>query len=321
MELYRNIPAFPNFANRISAAATGSGFNTMTLVYVLLVAFVLYFVGLMILNKPLDLSWLDPRPKSMVVTADAYNFWKPSAIFTNLVVKPGSIPGFKSTEYSTILDVLLINTRTFKGAGGPWRHIFHRGSDELAPTTVGGALRRTGCAAAANSGGALPPFGLPKRMNPGIFLDPNTNDVVVFVDTERGGDMHRESVRLVDLPMNIPFRIGVIVNGKVLEVYLNCKLEVSKVLTGRPRSVDDTWYGLSGAAAAGAQIQNLYIWKRALPSDQIGSVCPKLPSFDVVRPTCDMADSPMPEMKTPKSKPLSASIGYGNALSSCPTNK
>lgn len=313
MDLYRNaVAAFPNFGGQ-NAPASSSGFNTTTLVYILLVAFVIYIVGLMLMSKPLDLSWLDPRPKSMKVTADAYLFWKPSAIFTNLVVKAGSVPGFKSTEYSAIVDTILLNTRTFKGSGGPWRHIVHRGSDELAISTVGGAVLRTGCAAASNRGGALPPFGLPKRMNPGIFLDPNTNDVVVFVDTERGGDNFRESVRLVDIPMDIPFRIGVIVNGKVLEVYLNCKLEVSKVLKGRPRSVEDTWYGLSGSAAAAAQIQNFYVWTRALPADQIGSICTALPKFEVLRPTCDMADSPLPESKTPKPP----QIGYGNALSTC----
>lgn len=301
-------------------AAAGSGLSTATIAYVLLGALAVYFIGLMLMNKPIDFSWLDPRPKSMKTTSDAYHFWKPSPVFTNLTVPKGSVPGFKNTLYTINMDCVLLNTRNFKGTGGPWRHLMHRGSNELQLTTVGGSLLRTGCAAAANSGGALPPFGLPKRMNPGIFLDPNTNDIVVFVDTERGGEIYHESVRISDVPMDIPFRIGVIVNETMLEVYMNCKLEVSLVLKGRPQSVEDVWYGLSGAAAAQAQIQNLYIWKRAVPADQIGSVCAKLPDFKLKRPVCDMADSTT-NMNLSDGGGKGASINYGNALSSCPSAK
>lgn len=314
-DLFRNLQSnLPNF----SVAAPSSGFSTASLAYILLGALVVFFVGLMLLNKPIDFSWLDPRPKSMKSTSDAYLFWKPSALFTNLNVPKGSVPGFSNTLYSLNLDAVLLNTRNFKGTGGPWRHIAHRGSDELGTTTVGGSILRTGCAAAANSG-ALPPYGLPKRMNPGIFLDPNTNDIVVFVDTERGGDNYRESVRISDVPMDIPFRIGVIVNGRMLEVYLNCKLEVSKVLNGRPRSVEDIWYGLSGAAGAIAQIQNLYVWKRAVPADEIGALCAKPPKFGKERPVCDGANATtsLDLSDGIGKKAAGPQIGYGSALSSC----
>jgi hypothetical protein len=315
-DLFRNIQtALPNFPSREAIAS--SGFNKMTLVYVLLGGLVVFVIGLMLLNKPIDLSWLDPRPKNMVVTSDAYLFWKPSAVYTNLVVPEKSVPEFQSNLYSLSFDIMLKNTRTFKGTGGPWRQIVHRGSDELAATTVGGAILNRGCAA-ANGSGPLPPFGLPKRMNPGIFLDPNVNDIIVFVDTERGGDMYRESVRIKDIPMDIPFRIEVIVNNKILEVYLNCRLEISKVLSGRPRSVEDVWYGLSGSAAAMAQIQNLYIWKRALPADQIGGLCSATPTFTTSRPVCDGTADSVPKMDIGASKKPDATIKYGNALTSCP---
>lgn len=315
-EFFRNVQnSLPNFT-----APASSGFNTATIAYVLLGVLVVYFIGLMLLNKPIDFSWLDPRPKSMKTTSDAYLFWKPSALFTNLRAPEGSVPGFSNNLYSIMVDGLLLNTRNFKGTGGPWRHILHRGSNELAVTTLGGALKSGGCVSAFNRVGALPKDGVPKRMNPGIFLDPNTNDIVIFVDTERGGDSFRESVRIVDVPMDIPFRIGVIINGKVLEVYLNCKLEVSKVLNGRPRSVEDVWYGLSGSAAAQAQIQNLYVWKRAVPADQIGSVCPGLPKFKKTRPICDGADS-VPDMDLGASGPPRNDVSFGTALSGCPAPK
>ncbi len=145
----------------------------------------------------------------------------------------------------------------------------------------------------------MPPYGLPKRMNPGVFLDPNVNDVLVVVDTERGGDFIREHVRIKDIPMDQPFRLGIVVKEHVLEVYLNCRLEVSKILYGRPRAVENVWYGLSGTAAAQAQIQNLYIWKRALPADQMTTLCKYPVKFDIERPICDASESAtlMPTVK------------------------
>jgi hypothetical protein len=314
--LRNSLPSGLNGALNNSAGG-GSGFSMTTLVYVLVGAFLIYIVGLMLLNKPVDLSWLDPRPKGMKAKDDAYLFWKPSSTFTNLLVKANSVPGFMNSEYSTDLDVLLRNTRNFSGTGGPWRQIMHRGSGELAVTTVGGAAIRGGCSRAGNFG-PLPPFGLPKRMNPGIFLDPNKNDIIVFVDTMKGGESYRESVRIVDIPMDIPFRFGVTINGKLLEIYLNCRLEVSKVLAGTPRPVEDAWYGIAGSAAAQAQIQNLYVWKRALPPDERISLCsPARPVFDRERPLCDAADAATNMEIGPFGKKPVDNVSYGGSLDKC----
>jgi hypothetical protein len=320
-ELFKNLGSvLPNMGNLTTRnyVPSGAGFNLMTLVYVGLIVLVIFVIVLMLMGKKIDLSWLDPRPKRMVVTSDAHLFWKPSALFTNLTVPEKSIPEFLNTLYSISFDIVLQNTRNFKGTGGPWRHIVHRGSDELAQSTIGGAIMRASCAA-ANGSGPLPPFGLPKRMNPGIFLDPNINDLIIFIDTERGGDSYRESVRIKDIPMDIPFRIQLIINERLLEIYLNCRLEVSKVLSGRPRSVEDVWYGLSGSAAAQAMIQNLYIWKRPLSADSIGALCLVPPVFANIRPVCDGTPDSVTKMKI-NGGTSSPSITFGNSLSSCPTN-
>lgn len=319
-DLFKNLESvLPNTGTLTprNVGSSSSGLGSMTLVYVGLAGLVVFVIIMMLMNKKIDLSWLDPRPKNMVVTSDAYLFWKPSAIFTNLVVPNKSVPEFINTLYSISIDIVLQNTRNFKGTGGPWRHIIHRGSDELVQSTIGGAIMKQGCAA-ANGSGPLPPFGLPKRMNPGIFLDPNINDIIVFIDTERGGDSYRESVRIKDIPMDIPFRIQLIINERVLEVYLNCRLEVSKILSGRPRLVEDVWYGLAGSAAAAAMIQNLYVWKRALPADSIGALCPAPPVFPKNRPICDGTPDSVTTMKlnSPTKQPV---VTFGNALK-CPMN-
>jgi hypothetical protein len=255
----------------------------------ILVALAITIIIMMLMNTRVDLSWLDPRPKRYQVTSKADLFMKPSSIFTNLVVPENKgVVGLESNNYSMTIEGILYNSRNYNTTEGPYKHILHRGSDELVQTTVGGMVL-SGCAAAGN--GTLPPYGLPKRMNPGIFLDPNVNDIIVFVDTAKGTEMYRESVRIQDIPLDSPFRVGIVVHGNVMEVYINCRLEVTKVLMGEPKSIENVWYGLSGGASAAAQIQNLYVWKFPLTADDIRPLCPLPIVFAKHRPICEGADT------------------------------
>ena len=287
----------------------------------LLVAFFVAVVVFMLMGKGIDMSWLsffDPRPKNWQIKARASLFWEPSAIFSNLIVpKAKSVTDMYDDVYSMIFDNVLYNTRSYNTTEGPYRHILHRGSNELAKMTVGGAIL-SGCL--ANASGELPPFGLPKRMNPGIFLDPNTNDIIIFVDTIRGAETLRESLRIADIPLDIPSRISVVLNKRVLEVYLNCKLEVTKVLQGDPKHVENEWYGLAGPASAQAQIQNLYVWKESLSADDMRHLCASAPIFSKVRPICYGADTPIvPEPtarrpNTQKRPSTQINLGLGSSL-------
>lgn len=285
--LYENIGNLRNYvATQIPATFSGNGSFMGKLLMGLVIGFFVYVLVLLLTGKKIDLSWADPRPKSTIVLSDATRFWAPSSVFTNLTSKPNAIPEFPNSEYSLLTDCVLLNTREFNTTEGPWRHILHRGSNDLEQTTIGGAVLKGGCPSGLSSDNPLPPFGLPRRMNPGIFLDPNKNDLIIFIDTESGSQSYRESVRIPDIPMDIPFRLSLTIKHKVLNIYLNCRLETTKVLDGVPRSVENRWYGLAGAAAAQAQLQNLYIWKRTLQADEAIALCSSLPVFDKKRPLC-----------------------------------
>lgn len=285
----------------------------------LLAALMVFIIIMMLSQIKIDWSWLDPRPKRMIVTSDSELFWQPSSRFINLSVPAESIKhNIEPAEYSMTIETVLYNTRNYSSTEGPYRHLLHRGSDELVTSTIGGAVL-SGCAA-LNSSSNLPAFGLPKRLNPGIFLDPNTNDILVFVDTQLGADNYRESVRIADIPLDIPFRLGVSLKGRVLEIYLNCRLEVTKVLSGEPKKVENDWYGLSGQAAAQAQIQNLYLWNKALTSDEIRPLCSALPTFSKVRPICAGADSVVtnnPAKAEAEPEQGQIDLGFGTQISTC----
>lgn len=271
----------PGAAAVTNTMGMGMGIEKRWIIYIL-VAIVIVAIIISVIQPKIDWSIFDPRPKRIQVSSRAYTAWDNLFTYTNLQYEGPS--GFDSRKYSVQFDGILYNTRNYSSTDSTYRHILHRGSKEL--SGIGGGS--TSCA--PSSVGELPPFGLPNRMNPGIFVDPNVNDIIVFVDTMNGATPYRESVRIVDVPLDVPFRLAVLLNGQVLEVYLNCKLEVTKVLAGIPREIENTWYGISGRANAQAQIQHLMIWTTALLADEIRSICPELPKFSVKRPLCEGTD-------------------------------
>jgi hypothetical protein len=296
---------------------SSSIFSTMGyIVLYILVAAIVGFVVVMLLGIKIDLNWFDFRSPYTKVMSRSSWFWKPSTQFANLMTFPNAIPGFQNSSYSTIIDCVLYNSRSYNtiwsGGDGPYRHIYHRGSNELQSSTVKNMLIG-GCGAMGNLS-ELPPYGLPRSMNPGVFLDPNLNDILVFVDTENAT---RESVRIVDIPLDIPFRIAIIVNHNVLEVYINCKLEVTKIMKNMPRSVENQWYGLAGPASAQAQIMNMHVWKYPLTAGDIRPLCPGLPDFTVKRPICDNADMPVSKEKEPTTTEPAIDLGFNKILSKC----
>lgn len=286
----------------------------LVFVYIAAAALVAVIV-IQLLAIKIDWSALDPRPKRSIVMADALTFMTPSKQYTNLSV-PATTPelyGFKDDSYSIQFDSQLLDSRNYTANTSIYRHILHRGSNELETSTVAGQVLSR-CVAVNTS--ALPPEGLPARMNPGIFLDPVKNDLLVFVDTIQGAQPYRESVRIADIPLHTPFRMEIVLNGRVLEVYLNCRLEVTKVLAGTPKVVENQWYGIAGAASAQAQVQNLLLWKRPLGVEDVKALCekPKLPTFASVRPICDMANTPA---STPPAGAGTIELGNGVTAQVC----
>ena len=303
-------------------------FSTQTNMYQTIGYFILYtlviivaiVILLMLLGVPIKLSFLDFRSSSKKVTDTSILFWDKNNTFTNFQTPPNALQTMGSSPYTALIDCVLFNTRSFnnvwKDGEGPYRHIFHRGSDDLILATVKGTLL-SGCGARGNAAD-LPEYGLPADMNPGVFLDPNLNDILVFVDTE-GGD--RESLRIPNIPLDIPFRIGIILNDRVLEFYLNCRLETTKILKYKPKKVDNVWYGIAGAAGAEAQIQNLRVWNKAITSLDLKDLCSpgNIPVFNDKRVICDAAETPIPPV-APAPAPTQKNqvdLGFSAAIAKC----
>jgi hypothetical protein len=154
-------------------------------------------------------------------------------------------------------------------------------------------------------------------MNPGVFLDPLTNDLLVFVDTVNGSQSFRESLRVPDLPLKTPFRLGIVVSNRTLDVYINCRLEDTKLLQGTPKPVEMTVYGEAGSNPAPLQLQNVYLWSNAITTADMTSLCGSAPSFIDSAAVCStLPPPPAPDVGTslnnvPLGNVLQSALGSG----------
>ena len=222
-------------------------------------------------------------------TVDSLTFWKSPDPQVALRVDTSDVgAGIPFSRYTMMVDMIWYNTRVIRQADGenPYRHILHRGSGEVATYAANVPLLGDAPseldAEVVDKANALEviPQGLPSRMNPGILADPYTNDMLIFFDTENGTKFYRESVRIPDIPMDQPFRLAVVVMDRYVEVYLNCSLEVTKLLEGTPRDVGREWFGLSGPVPLSAQVQNLQLFKDIITHGTLRTYCgASLPVF------------------------------------------
>ena len=175
---------------------------------------------------------------------------------------------------------MVTDTRTIDKFG-PYRHLVHRGTDDLSkfiPNTPGSDRKGAG---GLNDG-------LPTQMNPGIFVDQFSNDLIIFVDTDPiqdGAQAYRESVRIPDIPLNKGFYIHLTIHDRLLEVYLNCRLAATKLLHGTPRAVPNDWFGRTGFSRARAIIQNMSLWDSNLYAIELRNKCPGFVLHKELAPT------------------------------------
>lgn len=211
------------------------------------------------------------------------NFWTPASMPNpqdpqNLQLVSDDFPMSNATTYSFSVELNIADTRS-SDKQGPYRHILHRGTGELMTFKP-------------NSPGSVPKGrgdlndGLPTQMNPGVFLDPYTNDLLIYIDTDpMEGQAYRESIRIPDIPLKKPFYLHITVHDQILEVYVNCRLASTKFLNAAPRAVPNDWFGRIGFARAAAIIQNFKLWDSDLFAFEVRKLCPPIKMPVTVAPT------------------------------------
>lgn len=157
-------------------------------------------------------------------------------------------------------------------------------------------LTRGGLAKTPPAGEML--LGILQQYNLAIALKPDTNDMLVSVLNK---DRQMEVAVLPNVPVQIPFRITVVVMERALEVYQNGHLIRTVSYHAPPLDVKGDIFPASGAEANIARYRNLKIWPRILTTPEIREATPPLAS------AADMNGSPIPSSSSCPSAPSAPS--------------
>lgn len=200
---------------------------------------------------------------------DGKLYWaKDSAtIFDN-----NTILGSNTQNYTILMDIFITNPLSFTPSP---RLLFYRG----------------GRNAPAPNPNAQTLLGLIENYNIAVALSPDTNDLIVSTLTAGPKGTNMENILIPNVPVQEPFRLGIVIMDIAMEVYLNGRLVKSRALNGPPKAIDGAFYSMNGNIGT---IRNLHIWKRVLSPPEIRYATPALPDTKVFNPT------PMPSSSSSK---------------------
>jgi hypothetical protein len=106
-------------------------------------------------------------------------------------------------------------------------------------------------------------------------LLPDTNDLIISVLNTSN---HSESTLIPNVPVQEPFRLGVVLMNQALEVYVNGHLMKTRTFSAPPKSVKGNFYPLGGTETPLAKLQNFKVWPSILSSPEIRYAKPDMPS-------------------------------------------
>jgi hypothetical protein len=183
-------------------------------------------------------------------------------------------------NYSLIIDMFIQNPLQFSSHP---RVLFSRGAEYKQKP----------------SGDTL--LGVMDNYNLVIALLPDTNDLIISVLNK---DNNMENIIISNIPVQEPFRLGVIMMENALEVYMNGRLMKTKTFSAPPKDVKGDIYPALGIEANIAKLRNLKIWNRILTTSEIRDAQPSLSAVS------DFNPSPIPTSSTcPTSRFDKLSVG------------
>lgn len=109
-------------------------------------------------------------------------------------------------------------------------------------------------------------LGLVDNYNIVAALLPDTNDLMISV---LNSNNNTENAIISNVPVQEPFRVGVVIMDYAMEVYVNGHLMKTRSFSAVPKSVKGDIYPISGTESSMAKMRNLKIWSRALTSSEI----------------------------------------------------
>jgi hypothetical protein len=138
-----------------------------------------------------------------------------------------------------------------------------------------------------NTGDSLEGVNYPNNA-PGVYLAPNTNDLVVFMNTF---NVINETITINNIPLNKWVNVIIRCQNTTLDVYVNGTITKSQELHGVPKqNYGNVYVGQNGGFAG--YVSNLWYYDYALGTTEIQNMVTK-------GPNTDMANNSSMSMKDP----------------------
>jgi hypothetical protein len=270
----------------VAGRAIGTTLNAyggMYIIYALLLGVVISII-LLVTDAFYPFLPMNPIMGPSAFARAGQTFWAtipPDA--ENLIVPESSSPTIAASSYSMSIQMILTDSR---GSNlGKFRHVLHRGSNPcgISSATAG----PSGHAGVQPTDLPVPTTdpnyaatGLPDIMNPGLVLDTYKNDLQIMIhtklrDSSGNYNLLLESSTIENLPLNTPLTIGIVCNHKTVEIYVNCKLYTTMLLTGAPYlpAHMNQWFGRYCAFPFIGLVKNLQLWPSPLSSSDFIKMC------------------------------------------------
>lgn len=145
---------------------------------------------------------------------------------------------------------------------GQYKHIFHKGNDNINYTNA--------------------PIGMNEPNNaPGLYLAPNTNALVVVMNTF---DNIQEKITIDDIPLNKWVCVQIRVTNHQLDTYINGKLAKRLILKGVPKqNYGDVFVAMNGGFSG--YMSDLRYFNSALGTAQIQNIVDAGPNLKMNSPS------------------------------------
>jgi hypothetical protein len=190
------------------------------------------------------------------ITSEDKLFWSTKNDIAPLAVTDTPLGSTaSSSSYSLTLDIQIDDAHNYTGAP---RIIFYRGDNKI-PIPRGKEPQATIGSMIAN----------PSLV---FALTRDTNDLQISVITQ---DNNTEGILLYNVPIRKPFRIGVVLSDKVIEVYTNGLLSRTRSLSSPPKPVQGKFWP---SPTTGIQLRNLHIWPTTIMPVEMRTALPALSS-------------------------------------------
>ena len=225
--------------------------NNLIMRFAFLLLVIFGFVVLLNLGISLVARFLQPNESPHLITGmvdakQAITFHQDPS-YNDAVTIYRSVNANKGIEFSWSVWIFIDDLKYLQGQ---FRHIFHKGNSNLSPEGLN----------------------FPNNA-PGLYIAPNTNSLVVIMNTFRSIN---EEVIIPDIPLNKWVNVIIRVQNETMDIYINGTITRSIKLAGVPKqNYGDVFVAMNGGFSG--NISNLWYYNYALGTREIQNILYKGP--------------------------------------------